>query len=356
VRILHVTDRVGARGGAHRHLQGILRAQSEDGHDVHVASAAGEDAAPAGVRRHEVAGLDARGDRPADLQPTWELVRPDVVHLHTVVNPRVLEWAAGHRAVITIQDHRYFCPGRGKWTLEGEVCRTALSADACKTCFDDEDYFREVLGLTERRLRALRALHVVVLSQYMKDELVAAGLDPRTVDVVPPFVEGLDLAATADGPPCVLFAGRLTEHKGAREAVDAWRRSGVDLPLVVAGTGPLREELTRAGAEVLGWLQAPALSRAYRRARALLLPSRWQEPFGIAGLEALTMGVPVAAWESGGVREWHPGEGLVAWGDVAGLAAALRQAVGGPRAHAPRGFEREPLMARLEESYRRAGA
>ena len=38
------------------------------------------------------------------------------------------------------------------------------------------------------------------------------------------------------------------------------------------------------------------------------MPSRWQEPFGIVGLEALTLGTAVAAWDSGGVREWHPRE------------------------------------------------
>jgi glycosyltransferase involved in cell wall biosynthesis len=89
-----------------------------------------------------------------------------------------------------------------------------------------------------------------------------------------------------------------------------------------------------------------------RRARALLMPSRWQEPFGIVGLEALTLGVPVVAWEGGGVAEWHPGgPSLVPWGDVDGLAAALRAAVDGPRASAPIGFEPRTLMERLVAIY-----
>jgi glycosyltransferase involved in cell wall biosynthesis len=94
------------------------------------------------------------------------------------------------------------------------------------------------------------------------------------------------------------------------------------------------------------------LPRLLRRARALLMPSRWQEPFGIAGLEALSLGVPVVAWESGGIREWHAGP-LVAWGDVAGLARALR-AVIGSTASPPAGFAPAPLMDRLERVY--AGA
>jgi len=224
-----------------------------------------------------------------------------------------------------------------------------MAPATCAPCFEDEGYFQETYALTAERLAALRRLRVVVLSSYMKRELVAAGVPAGRVAVVPPFVHGLDARAEADGPPCVLFAGRLTLAKGVRDAVAAWRLSGVDLPLVVAGTGPLRRELEAARIPVRGWLGRASLSACYRRARALLLPSRWQEPFGIAGLEALSMGVPVVAWESGGVSEWHPGP-LAPWGDVAALARALREAVHAPAA-APAGFDRAPLMRRLVEIY-----
>ena len=119
---------------------------------------------------------------------------------------------------------------------------------------------------------------------------------------------------------------------------------------MVAGTGPLRDRVQAAGTDVLGWVPHGRLPALYRRARALLMPSRWQEPFGIAGLEALSFGVPVVGWDSGGVREWHPGP-LVPWGDVDGLARALRRAVQTRMAPA-RGFGRQRLMGRLESVFR----
>jgi len=189
-----------------------------------------------------------------------------------------------------------------------------------------------------------------VLSHYMKRELMAVGVPEQQVSVVPPFVHGLDRDARPDGPPCVLFVGRLSPTKGPIEAAEAWRLSGLDLPMVVAGAGPMRQGLEKRGAEVLGWLDHRRLSALYRRARVVVMPSRWQEPFGIAGLEALAMGTPVVAWRSGGVEEWHPGDGLVPWGDVPALAAALRAAVG-RRAAAPEGFERETQMQRLSDVY-----
>jgi glycosyltransferase involved in cell wall biosynthesis len=142
--------------------------------------------------------------------------------------------------------------------------------------------------------------------------------------------------------------------KGVPEAVEAWRLSGVDLPLVFAGTGPLRPDLERAGFPVLGWVAHADLAPVYRRARAVVMPSRWQEPFGIVGLESLAMGTPVAAWRSGGVAEWHPGGALLAdWGDVAGLARAVRAAVEAPAAEPPAGFDPGTAMRRLLGVYER---
>jgi len=353
VRVLHLTDRLSDRGGAHRHLLSITRALAARGHEIHIAAGAVD-----GLREdvpattHALPGLESRTAQALSLDPLLDRLRPDVVHVHTVVNPVALESAAARGAVFTVQDHRSFCPARGKWTSADEVCRVALSPTACGACFQDRAYFDEVLTLTQARLAAIRKATILVLSEYMRGELAAAGVAPERIHVVPPFVD-FDATARAadepDGPPCVLFVGRLVEAKGALDAVAAWRQSGVPLPFIVAGTGPLRERMEAAGAEVRGWVAHERLPGLLRRARALLMPSRWQEPFGIAGLEALAFGVPVVAWDSGGMREWHRGP-LVPWGDVAGLAHRLRHAVE-TRAAMPPGFEREPLTDRLERVY-----
>ena len=102
--------------------------------------------------------------------------------------------------------------------------------------------------------------------------------------------------------------------------------------------------------EILGWIGREGMSAVYRRARVLVLPSRWQEPFGITGIEAFSFGVPVAAWESGGVSEWHPGIGLVPWGDVDALARAIAEAVT-RRIVLPPTFPREETIGRLLALY-----
>lgn len=350
-RVLHLNDRLSARGGADWHLIGVL-AELAKAHDVRLAVAHDDGTAAAPCPVDFVKGLDARDTADCDVQALVDEFRPDVVHVHNVMNPTVIAWASTQVAVMTVQDHRTFCPFRGKWTLQGAVCTEVMEAHTCKACFTDDLYFDRIWASTNRRLDAMRPLPVIVLSNYMKQELVLMGLAPQRVHVIPPFVHGLDHGAEADGPPCVLFAGRLVETKGVTDAVEAYRQSGLPLPLVIAGTGRMRNELERAGVEVVGWLGHDALSRLYRRAQVVLFPSRWQEPFGIVGLEAMTMGVPVAAYDSGGVRDWHRGRGLVPWGDVAALAGAAR-ALAGARVDTPPGFEATALTQRLVEVYER---
>lgn len=357
--ILHLTDRLSDRGGAHRHLLGVLDGLSARGHVLHVAAGVAEvsssspmEIVPGLAGRLDQTDGDTAGTIRA-LEALFSRLEPDVLHVHTVMRPSVLEWAADRGAVITVQDHRVFCPGQGKWTASGHPCELPMGPLTCAQCFADERYFRETLELTQARLAAVRRMRrIVVLSEYMARELVSVGVPRDRVSVIPPFVHGLDLEAPREsGDAHVLFVGRLVAAKGVWDAVAAWRLADLGLPLVFAGTGPLRTPLEAAGFDVRGWLGREDLSALLRRAALVVLPSRWQEPFGIAGLEALAFGIPVVAWDSGGVREWLSGPGLVPWGDVAALAEAMRTAVG-TRAASRSGFDENELMDRLVATYR----
>jgi glycosyltransferase involved in cell wall biosynthesis len=354
VRILHLADRLSDRGGADIHLLGVVAGQRQD-HDVH--AWAGRIETSPGVPAEVVATLGSRTEQSLeDLAARVSALRPDVVHLHNVMNPAVLRWAADRGAVATVQDHRAFCPGQGKWTLAGERCSEPMSSALCRGCFEDDRYFGEMVALTHARREALAQLRgVVVLSRYMADELTAVGIEARRIHVVPPFVVGLPAGtSSAEERTCGVVVGRLVRAKGLDDVLRAWELAGLGLPLLFVGTGTERARLEAAGHAVTGWLDRPSLFATLRRAQVLVMAPRWQEPFGIAGLEALAAGVPVAAWDSGGIREWHPGgPGLAPYGDVAALARAIRSVVGGA-AVLPAGFEAGLLMARLEGVYRGA--
>jgi glycosyltransferase involved in cell wall biosynthesis len=162
-----------------------------------------------------------------------------------------------------------------------------------------------------------RARRVVCASHELAD--AARRLGAREVRVIP---NGIDVPAgpgEPDDPPHVLYAGRLSAEKGVRELVAATQ----DLPLVVAGDGPLRAEVPGA----LGMVPHDELLRLYKRAAVVACPSR-REGFGVACLEAMAAGRPVVASAVGGLRDLVvDGETglLVPPGDVAALRAALER-------------------------------
>jgi glycosyltransferase involved in cell wall biosynthesis len=116
--------------------------------------------------------------------------------------------------------------------------------------------------------------------------------------------------------------------------LDAWKRIGPDIPLHIAGDGPLRDALARrietediAGVTLLGSLSRDAMMRELRGARVLVFPSEWYEGMPMTILEAFACGVPTVAPRLGGMREMiDDGRNglLVAPGDSEGIATRVR--------------------------------
>jgi glycosyltransferase involved in cell wall biosynthesis len=107
------------------------------------------------------------------------------------------------------------------------------------------------------------------------------------------------------------------------EAHGRARRDGLAAGLVFAGDGPLRGELERAGARVLGHTGDEALDALYEHALALACVSR-EEGFGFTPLEALARGTPAVVSDLPVFDETLGDAALrVPPGDVDALAAAL---------------------------------
>jgi glycosyltransferase involved in cell wall biosynthesis len=78
------------------------------------------------------------------------------------------------------------------------------------------------------------------------------------------------------------------------------------MPLVVAGDGPELEHaraIAPDGVRFLGAVEAAQVVNLLQRARALVVPSLWYEPFGRVIIEAFAAGVPVIAGNIGGISE-----------------------------------------------------
>ena len=306
MKLLYLTDRLSHRGGAPHHLLDLISVMARD-HTITVAAADKDRdvALPEHVQFVRCSGLrHSRGHTGGLSKLPGLLSRADGVHVQNVMNPEALRLACGPRTIVTVQDHRVFCPGPGKTLPTDRPCVQPMSESQCDVCIPDEDHRRAMVALTHARLQAIQtARRVIVLSHYMAECLAGVGLPGA--DVVPPPVP-VDPREAASGAN-FMIAGRLVHHKGIDIALRAFRQANPGCELRIAGLG--NEDLD--GATAMGWLDRAALREELRSARALLFPARWQEPFGIVGVEALAVGTPVIAMKRGGMGAWTDAGTLV---------------------------------------------
>ena len=200
----------------------------------------------------------------------------------------------------------------------------------------------------------------IVASEFTRRTLVAEGVDPRRVDIVP---YGVDVPRTPPTPrdPSdtfrVLFVGQCIQRKGLSYLLEAWRRLALpNAELVLAGRGGSDDALIARYAGTFrpgsfrrtGPVTRDALRRLYATSDVLCMPSL-AEGFGLVYLEAMAHGTPVIATPNTGaadlIRDGDDGF-IVGVCDVDALTARLawchahRDALAAMRALARRVAER----------------
>ena len=109
----------------------------------------------------------------------------------------------------------------------------------------------------------------------------------------------------------LLWIGRMSPEKGPHRAIAAAR--AVDVPLVLAGViqpghqaffdKEIAPHIDGDRVRFIGEVGGAAKRSLFANARGLLMPIRWDEPFGMVIVEALACGTPVIAFAEGAMRE-----------------------------------------------------
>lgn len=356
MNILHVVSLYGPYGGAETYLLSLKPLLERMGHVVSVAYGTRHPDLGSAPGPHEHR-LDETVPAPLlaeNIAAIAERESADVVHYHKVFyllellcSPELREKIP---AVVHAHGYRLTCPDGARFQGRPLApCRSEFGVGCVWSAFARKCASRRPRLLLQNYRRTRNAVHsgllqrrILVASEFVRRCLAKNGYRRDRISVLPYFTSLNGCAFDARPEPGVLlFVGRIIRLKGLEVLIRALSECRTRPRLLVAGDGrgesgvrALCEELGVADrVEFLGWVSDAECSRLYDRAGIVLVPSLWDEPFGIVGIEAMAHRRPVIASNSGGIPEWlqHRRNGfLVEPGNVTELAARTDELIADP--------------------------
>ncbi|GAA0671472.1 glycosyltransferase family 4 protein [Natronoarchaeum mannanilyticum] len=303
MKILQVTPRYAPRtGGVETHVRELATRLVKAGHSVTVVTADRRSDDP---RNQTIDGVDVvrhRGVAPGGafhvapgVAATVQTSAADIVHAHNYHSLPLLFAAAAvgsdQRFVATPHYH-------------------GGSADRVRDVL--LDLYRYPGGWALRRADA-----VIAVSDWERDRLARdLDVDARTIP------NGIDRDRFADATPetrdrpYLLCVGRLEEYKGIQHVIRGLDRLP-EYDLVVAGSGPYRDQLERIAERVgvadrvhfEGFVADDRLPSLYAGASVYVSLSAF-EAFGMTVQEAIAAGTPCVVREAGALAEWAYRDGV----------------------------------------------
>jgi len=243
--------------------------------------------------------------------------RPDVVHCHNIyhqLTPSIIGAAKrrGVPVILTLHDYKPICPVYLR-LRNGEPCSQCLDGGFSKVVFNrcaDGSLGKSLVlfaeAVTQRLLGNYESLNAVIApSEFMRDSVTGRRFPPEKVRVIPNGVDTGGIRPSSEDRNYVFYMGRLSAEKGIETLLAAHAAIADQIKLLVAGTGPLEEELHARypKAHFLGHLSGPALADAIRNASVVVTPSNCYENCPMSVLEAMAYGKPVVGSRIGGIPE-----------------------------------------------------
>jgi len=327
-------------GGLNRFYYDLTNQLYSDGVGIH-GLVAGTDS----VRQNSQGLVSAFSDRNASLVKRWWAARKSTT---SILDENHIDVAASHFALYTfpvldkLNDIPLVVHFQGPWAEEGAVEGGGHYATVLKKFIEKSVYNR--------------ASRYIVLSSAFGEILARCyGVDEGLIHVIPGGVNSARFAVDKSvsevrdelgwslDRPIVLVVRRLARRMGLENLLDAVEKVRRDIPdilVLIAGKGPLHEELEAVIAKrnignnvrLLGFVPDEKLPLAYRAANLTIVPTVSLEGFGLITLESMAAGTPVLVTPVGGLPETVSGlsEQLILPGyDSKDLAWGMRSALEG---------------------------
>jgi glycosyltransferase involved in cell wall biosynthesis len=276
-----------------------------------------------------------------------------VIYIHKVSDVELLQQLLDSEIPIIrmVHDHDLYCMRSYKYNyFTRHICERALSPYCVFPCgaFIARDHdgafpLKWVSYTTKlRELELNRKFHrLIVATQFMKDELLRNHFDANQIELHAPVPPKGDTSwvSSFSSRNVIVYAGQIIRGKGIDVLLESLSQVEVPFSCFILGDGDHREDCEKHSRKLgltdrvffKGFVSQEEIAAFYRQASVAVVSSVWPEPFGAVGLEAMRFGLPVVAFDAGGIREWlsngHNGF-LVPWMDRAAFAARVEELLG----------------------------
>jgi glycosyltransferase involved in cell wall biosynthesis len=274
--------------------------------------------------------------------------RPDVVYVHKMADLRVIEPLvnSGLPLVRMVHDHDIYCMRSYKYFYRTrEICTRAASAFCVFGCgaFLARNHgegfpLKYVSYFDKKREIALNQQfdRMIVVTPYMRTELLKNGFNPDKIEIHPPVPRMGDpnLRSSFSDRNLIVYAGQIIRGKGVDVLLESLALVKSKFECIVLGEGSHRaycEDLAKKlgishRVKFQGFVPQEQLKEYYRECSVVVLSSVWPEPIATVGLEVMRYGLPVIAFDAGGIKDWlidRVNGYLIPWMDRKAYAAAI---------------------------------
>ena len=242
--------------------------------------------------------------------------KPDIVHVHNtfpLISPSIF-YAVRKKAaiVLTLYNYRLFC-SNAKLLRSGKICtkcpdeRSALPAIRYG-CYRESRIATIPLALKIAIHRKLNTWKdkvdaFISLTEFQKKLMIEYGLPKDKIYVKSiPSSGSNNIIPWKERDNTIIFVGRLSAEKGVVTLVKSWILWGIDAPVLnIVGSGELEDKLKKMAQKhsmnninFLGKLTNEDVKERISKAKLMIVPSEWYEPFGKVIIESFSKGTPVA--------------------------------------------------------------
>lgn len=327
MKLLYVHERFGALAGAEANAFITAQEIGKRGHEIGILHGPGTGKNEEGWNAVFSSRFSLEAAEPGEAtKAALREFEPDVVYVHKMADLRVIQALvdSGRPLVRMVHDHDIYCMRSYKYNyFTREICTRAAGPACIFPCLASVVKnsgggfpLKWVSYAAKKREIALNQefKRMVVVTEYMRDELLKNGFDRDRIEIHAPVprMGDPDLRSSFSDRNLILYAGQIIRGKGVDVLLESLAKVKSPFECIILGDGNHKaycEELSRRlglddRVHFKGFIPQEELKGYYRECSVVALSSLWPEPIATIGLEVMRYALPVVGFDAGGIKDW----------------------------------------------------